>query len=170
MKKRSRTLTLSEYVCKIVDRKEVILFLAFYFVSCVIYYTATWISWGGLEPGGSLYFNIEEFFAAAGTDFIISFLVTIPIWYTTIILLKKSSHQLILAMHVLFLPLYLLTCYYGQYAIKHFFGWAMFWGGQKVIWSFYNLMLFYLVQFAIIHAYTYFKRYKKEEKNNIKLY
>lgn len=55
-----------------VTRKEVLLFLGFYLVCTLIYYTATWITWGGLETGNSSFFNPEEFFAAAGTDFIIA--------------------------------------------------------------------------------------------------
>jgi LytS/YehU family sensor histidine kinase len=40
----------------------------------------------------------------------------------------------------------------------------MFWGGTKVVWTLYNLMLFYLVQFGFIHAYNYFTELQKEEK------
>ena len=39
----------------------------------------------------------------------------------------------------------------------------MNWGGYSTVWTFYFLMLFYLVQFGLMHAYSYFKRFKKEE-------
>lgn len=151
------------------NRKEILLFVLFYVLSTLIYYTATWITWGGLENGYYSFFDLEEFFAAAATDFIISFLITIPIWYITIIHLKDYNLRLRLASHVFFLPLYLLVSYYLQFWVKDFFGWAMFWGGRKVVWTFYNLMLFYIVQFAIIHAYNFFKQYKKEEQEKFQL-
>lgn len=151
------------------SRKEILLFVTFYVLSTLLYYTATWITWGGLENPSYSFFNLEEFFAAAATDFIISFLITIPIWYITIIRLKNYPLKLKLASHLIFLPLYLLISYYLQYWFKDFFGWAMFWGGKKVVWTFYHLMLFYLVQFAIIHAYNFFKQYKKEEQEKFQL-
>lgn len=152
-----------------VNRKELLLFVLFYVLSTLIYYTATWITWGGLEKGHYSFFDLEEFFAAAATDFIISFFITIPIWYITVIHLKNYSLKVRLSTHFFFLPLYLLISYYLQYWVKDFFGWAMFWGGKKVVWTFYNLMLFYMVQFAIIHAYNFFKQYKKEEQEKFEL-
>ena len=67
------------------------------------------------------------------------------------------------------MPLFLLIGYHFQVMIKQQFGWAMFWGGKKVIWTYYNLMLFYLVQFSIIHAYHNFKQYKLEQTEKFEL-
>lgn len=162
-------MAINQDIYKAVEKREVFLFLSFYVVSAFIYYTATWITWGGFEPGHPSYFNFEEFFASSGTDFIISFFITIPIWYLTVVLLKKYSLPFRLATHIFFLPLYLFLCYYGQYIVKDYFGWAMFWGGKKAVWTLYNLMLFYLVQFAGIYAYNFFKRFKQEEKEKFEL-
>jgi LytS/YehU family sensor histidine kinase len=49
------------------------------------------------------------------------------------------------------------------------FGWEMYWGGFKVVWTLYNFTLFYLVQFALIHAYSYFKKFKMEQKDKAQL-
>lgn len=154
---------------QLVSRKEVLLFLAFYVASAFIYYTATWVTWGGLAAESYPYFALEEFFAAAGVDFVISFFVTIPIWYITVVLLRKRHHYYKLVTHIFFLPLYLLLCYSIQSEVKSIFGWAMFWGGSKAVWTFYNLMLFYVVQFSLIHAYNYFKRFKKEQQEKFEL-
>jgi two-component system, LytTR family, sensor kinase len=157
------------YLGKLISRKEVLLFLLFYLISTVFYYTATWITWGGLDKEFISFFDLEEFFAAAGVDFTVSLFITIPIWYFTTISLNKYSHYVKLVVHVFFLPLYLIVCYCGQYEIKRFLGWAMFWSGEKAVWTYYNLLLFYVVQFSIIHAYNYFKRFKKEEKEKYAL-
>ncbi len=144
-----------------VSKREIFLFVGFYIISTLIYYTATWITWGGLESENYAYFNIQEFFASAGVDFIISFFVSIPIWYVTTILLRHNNYEIIIISHLLFLPLYVIICYQAQYCVKSIFGWVMFWGGRKAIWTVYNLILFYIAQFAIINAYNYFQRYKK---------
>ena len=154
---------------QVITTQELVLFISFYVISTLTYYTATWITWGGLENANNSFFSLEEFFAAAGTDFIISFFITLPIWYITIISLKDYNYKSKIASHIIFLPLYLIACYYLQYIIKNFFGWAMFWGGKSTVWTFYNLMLFYLVQFALINACNYFKRYKQEEQEKIYL-
>lgn len=150
-------------------KQEVFLFLGLYALGSIIYYTATWISWGGFEPGHPSYFNLQEFLAAAGTQFTISCLLTIPIWWVTVIVLQPYSLRWRLAAHLFFLPLYLILCYFSQLEVTKLFGWAMFWGGTKTVWTFYNLLLFYLVQFGFIYAYTYFKRFKQEEREKAAL-
>lgn len=152
-----------------VTKKEVLLFLGFYLICTLIYYTATWITWGGLETGNASFFDLEEFFAAAGIDFIISFVLTVPIWYVAVVVSNKRSYRLRFGLTLLLMPLFILGGYYGQYLVKNYFGWAMFWGGTKAIWTLYNLMLFYLVQFSIIHGYNYFKQYRQEEKEKYEL-
>ncbi|MCU0321401.1 MAG: histidine kinase, partial [Chitinophagaceae bacterium] len=151
-------------IYKAVTKLELVLFVAFYSISSILYYTATWITWGGLENNNLSFFNIEEFFAAAGVDFIISLFITLPIWFVTVILFNSYSYKLKFALHIFFLPFYLLACYYLQSLVKDYFGWAMFWGGKKAIWTVYNLMLFYFVQFGFIYAYNYFKKFQKQEK------
>ncbi|WP_340201802.1 sensor histidine kinase [Ascidiimonas sp. W6] len=149
---------------QITTKKDVTLFVGFYFFSTLIYYTASWISWGAFKPGHPPYFNVEEFFASAGAQFAISFLITIPIWFITSVLLTNYTLKIRLLSHLLFLPLYIAICYFSLLWVTHFFGWAMYRSGYNTIWTLYIFMLFYLVQFGFMHAYAYFKRFKNEEK------
>jgi hypothetical protein len=73
-----------------ISKKEAIFLVAFYVVSTLIYYTATWISYGAFSPGHPSYFDLEEFFSAAGVQFTISFLLTIPIGYFVFVLNKNA--------------------------------------------------------------------------------
>lgn len=155
---------LGKEIHQYVSKKDVVLFLSFYFFSTIIYYTASWISWGGFQPGHPSYFHLEEFFASGGAQFLISFFITIPIWYITAVVLRTYKLKIQLLSHLLFLPLYIVACYFLLLWTTKIFGWAMYWGGYKVIWTLYTFMLFYFVQFGFIHAYGYFKRFKKEEK------
>lgn len=147
-----------------VSIKDVWLFITFYVISALIYYTATWVAYGAFGPGHPPYLHIEEFFASAGAQFLISFLVTVPIWFITFILLRNYSLQIRLFSHIIFLPLYIAACYFSLLWVKNWFGWAMLWGSYNTIWTLYIFLLFYLVQFGFIHAYAYFKRFKNEEK------
>ncbi len=144
------------------DRKGLLLFITFYIVSTIIYYTMSWISWGAFNPGHPPFFDLEEFSASGGAQFLISFIITIPIWYCTSVLMCKYSLRVRLLSHLIFLPLYVSICYFTLLWVTKIFGWAMYWGGYKVIWTLYIYMLFYLVQFGFIHAYEYFKKFKKE--------
>lgn len=155
---------------KWITTQETKLFVAFYVLSTFIYYTATWISWGTYKNGFLTYFDVEEFFAAAGTPFLVSFLVTLPIWYVTEVVLKEYSLKVRLLSHVFFLPTFIVACYFGQLGVTKVFGWAMFWGGKYIVWTVYNLLLFYMVQFGFIHAYNYWKKLKSEalEKSELR--
>ncbi|TAE68997.1 MAG: sensor histidine kinase [Bacteroidetes bacterium] len=154
---------------KLFTPREVLLFTAFYVVSSLIYYTVTWLTYSSFETQLLPFFNIEEFFAASGTLFIISFFVTIPIWYITSVALKTYSNTITIAAHAVLLPCYITACYYIQVQITDYFGWAMFWGGYKIVWLLYMLLLFYMVQFGFIHAYAYFQQFKKEQEEKVTL-
>ena len=91
----------------LVSKKEFLLFAVFYIVSSIIFYTASWISWGGFKPGHPSYFTFEEYAASGGAQFLISFLVTIPIWYITSVILKDYSLKQRLLPHIIFLPIYI---------------------------------------------------------------
>jgi len=147
-----------------ISKRDIVLFIIFYYFSTLIYYTASWISWGAFNGGHPTYFDIEEFFASGGAQFIISFLITIPIWYIISIVMKQKSLKLRLLSHIIFLPIYVALSYIILKQVTIIFGWAMYYVGYRAIWTLYIFMLFYVVQFALIHAYGYFKRYKKEEK------
>ncbi|MEL6811032.1 MAG: histidine kinase [Bacteroidota bacterium] len=145
-------------------RRDIFLFLLFYYSSTLIYYTASWISWGAFAPGHPSYFDVGEFFASGGAQFLISFLVAVPIWFITKILLHKYGLKIGLLSHIVFMPVYVAICYFSLTQVIEIFGWAMNWDGYNTIWTLYIFMLFYLVQFGFIHAYNYFKRFKNEEK------
>lgn len=146
-------------------KRDVKYFVLFYIASTFIYYTSSWISWGGLNPGHPRYFDVEEFFASGGAQFIISFLITIPIWYMTSVVMKNKPLKIRLLSHLLFLSIYVAFSYFTLKLVTILFGWAMYYVGYRTIWTLYIFMLFYVVQFALIHAYSYFKKFKKEEKD-----
>lgn len=144
--------------------KDSIRFIVFYFVTTLIYYTASWISWGAFNGGHPDYFDVEEFFASGGAQFVISFIITIPIWYFTSVWMKHKTLKIRLLSHLIFLPIYVALSYFILKGVTILFGWAMYYVGYRTIWTFYIFMLFYVVQFALIHGYAYFKKFKKEEQ------
>ncbi|MFK8105312.1 MAG: sensor histidine kinase [Saprospiraceae bacterium] len=144
--------------------KEVLLFFAFYYVSTMVHYTATYISYRSKygANGHPSYFNIEEFFAAAGTLFFCSLLVTIPIWYVVVLRLSKYGLRIMLLSHLIFLPIYIFSSYYLQLEVLGIFGWVTYFGGYLTVWDYYMKILFYVVQFGLIHAFIYHKKYRQE--------
>lgn len=146
-------------------KKDAVNFIVFYVIATFIYYIASWISWGGFQKGHPDFFDIEEFFASGGAQFIISFLITVPIWYVTSIVMRDTSIKIKLLSHLLFLPIYVTLSYFLLKQVTILFGWAMYYVGYRTIWTLYIFMLFYVVQFSLIHAYSYFKKFKREQKD-----
>ena len=152
-----------------INPREIGLFITFYLVSTLIYYTVTWVAWGAFVKGHPAFFDFREISASGGIRFAVSFLVTVPIWYILFVRMKSYSLQSKLLSHLIFLPVYVALTYFLNKKILDFFGWFMFFGGNKIVWDVYTFMLFYLVQFGFIHAYTYFKQFKKEAKEKVLL-
>jgi len=150
-------------------KKDSALFVLFYFITTLIYYTASWISWGAFKGGHPNYFDVEEFFASGGAQFILSFTITIPIWYVTSILMKNRTLKTRLLSHLIFLPTYVAASYFALKLVTIIFGWAMYYVGYRTIWTLYIFMLFYVVQFSLIHAYSYFKKFRSEQKDKASL-
>ncbi|XLS30279.1 sensor histidine kinase [Flavobacteriaceae bacterium M23B6Z8] len=143
-------------------KKDVFLFIGFYVVISIIYYTATWIYYGGSQPANTPYFSFSAFFASSGIQFLVCFLLTLPIWYVVIVKMKSQNLRYTLVSHLLFLPLFMGAAYVILFENQS--QWITYWEicGYSRIWSLYLLFMFYILQFGLIHAYVYQKRYKLE--------
>lgn len=161
---------LKHQINQLLKKKALIGFVTFYFITAVLHYTATWIYYGAFEEGHPPYFNIEEFFSAAGCRFLYSFLVTIPIWYVIVKILYPKSQLIAYLSHLVFLPLFTIIVYYLLSVTNNYFGWVFIWNNTGSVWTIYLIAVFYLLQFVIIHAYQYQQAHKMalEEKTRLK--
>lgn len=152
-----------------VSPRDLSLFLGFYYLSSLLFYTASWISYGAFEGGHPPYFDLAEYFSAAGFQFLFSLLLTLPVWYLVIIRYPRMRFRRAVSLHLLILPLFVALVYFLLALVKGFFGWAFAWGGYSTVWTLYIIGLFYLIQFGLIHAYVYHKRYLRDRQENARL-
>jgi signal transduction histidine kinase len=101
-------------------------------------------------------------------DYGIKLLLTIPIWWLIFRWLKNSAMWKKLAVHLITLPLFVIswrTIYYyfcDQLGFGHL-------TGAAAVWDIYIPGLFYCVQFALFHMYNYYNALQKQQKLSAEL-
>ncbi len=134
------------------------LLLALYTITCLLYYTATWLSYGGFAGGHPPFLDLEEFCSAAGTQFAICFGLTLLLLRFVLAPLHLRLGAKSLWIHVVLLPLFVVTTYLLVRWVQSWFGWVFVFGGRAQVWTFYLLGSFYVLQFGIVHAQQFYLR------------
>lgn len=134
-----------------------------YFFSAFSYHLTLWINatdWRE-ESSTDNFFDPVYFMDTAGLDYLIKLALTIPLWWLLFRKLKHVSLARRLALHLVALPLFIILfigIYYGTSRLLHFgilVGWAR-------VWDIYIPALFYILQFAIFHAYAYYRENQEQ--------
>ncbi len=144
------------------SRREVFLFLGFYLLTTLVVYTLKWWVYHGDNVGPPYYFDASQFWAAAGAQFTINLILTVPIWYLTVVRLQDQPLQNVIGVHLLLLPAFVLISHLTLVVVKDWFGWAFIWSGRNLVWLHYMQALFYIVQFGLVHTYVFQRRYAAE--------
>lgn len=153
----------------LVSRKELFLFIAFYLVTTLVFYTLMWWVYEGDHAGPPYYLDASQFWAAAGTKFLANFLLTVPIWWVVVVMMRQRPVWQIFLVHLFTLPLFVLVSHLIVMTVKARFGWAFIWSGRNMVWIHYMQALFYIVQFGLIHAYVFQRRYTLELRDKAAL-
>lgn len=145
-----------------ITKGEILAFLAFYLVSTFGYFALAWFVYGGFVPNQPPYFNWIHFWATGGAEFTICLLISLPVWYIVVVRMQGRPIWQLLIAHLPLSILFLVITQFLLVEVKDFYGWAFIWGGRNVVWIYYVRFLFYVVQFGLIHAYVFHKRYSAE--------
>lgn len=150
---------------KPLTRKDVFYFILFYLISMIIYRITFWVAYGGFKTSGvdqPSFFDFREFWASTGVDFLMRFLISIPIIYLFLALQARLTLWTSIAFHLVsgavFVSLSTLISTY----IKHSFGWVDAFGGSSYVWLFYMTTLFYIIQFSLVYLVIYIRKYTQE--------
>ncbi|CCH54078.1 Inner membrane protein ypdA [Fibrisoma limi BUZ 3] len=101
-------------------------------------------------------------------DYSLKLLFTAPIWYLLFYRLKHLSLARRLLLHLILLPVFILTWQVVYYAISDALGIGRL-RNNGIIWDTYIGSLFYLVQFGIFHAFAYHRDLQKQHEREAKL-
>ncbi len=94
-------------------------------------------------------------------DYLLKALFTLPIWW---LIFKKLTHWKIwkkILLHILLLPVYVITWQQTYYYICDLLGWGHL-GWPSAWWDIYIPALFYLIQFGIFHLYEYYQKLQEK--------
>lgn len=94
-------------------------------------------------------------------DYGLKLLFTAPVWYLLFVRLRHQSLVRRVVLHVVLLPLFIVTWQGVYYAISDAIGVGRM-RGNGTIWDTYISALFYLVQFGIFHAYAYYRDLQRQ--------
>ncbi|MEM7187160.1 MAG: histidine kinase, partial [Bacteroidota bacterium] len=134
-----------------------------YIIFAILYHVTLWINRGGYQKERDPLFNWVDFMDGSGVQYIIFFLVTIPIWILNFKILKRWKLVYRLLSHLITLPLFIfvsLNLYHLVCDWLDFF----YLKGQAQIWDIYIPGLFYIVQFGVFHGYEYFLEHQRKLK------
>ena len=136
----------------------VFLFYLFFMLSYFIALTTSFSDYAKEDSQLSLRNLIPETF-----DYVLKFIVTIPIWYLIFRKFKNKSLYFRLCIHIFTLPLFILVWKAIFYFVLESFGYNHLRGSSQA-WDIYIAGLFYCIQFGVLHAYEYYKNNEEQQK------
>lgn len=131
---------------------ELSVLLSMYVFSGIFYYYAVFISADGRgEPYDR--FIVEQ---------LLRLLFSIPIWWMMIRKLKDWPIWIKILLHLVLLPIYVKGWQQSYYWVADNFGMGHLWGNGE-IWDIYITSLLYIIQFGVMHGYSYHLQVKEQQ-------
>lgn len=112
-------------------------------------------------------FTMEDF-TLRTIDYLLKFLLTIPIWFIIFKFFKQKSLKFRLLVHVFTLPIFVLLWQYCFYFVLDCF-YKIELTGSGTIWDIYIPGLFYCIQFGILHGLEYYQDNVEQQKTQLQL-
>lgn len=131
---------------------ELSVLFSMYVFSGIFYYYAVFISADGQgEPYDR--FIVEQ---------LLRLLFSIPIWWLMIRKLKDRPIWIKILLHLVLLPIYVKGWQQTYYWVADNFGMGHLWG-NGAIWDVYITSLLYIIQFGVMHGYSYHLQVKEQQ-------
>lgn len=135
----------------------IFLFYLFFMLSYFIALTASFSDYSKEDSPFTLHNLAPQFF-----DYLLKFIVTIPIWYFIFKQFKSKSLFFRLCLHLITLPLFIIIWKSIFYSILEYFGYNHL-SGSSQAWDIYIPGLFYCIQFGVLHAYEYYENNQEQQ-------
>ena len=142
---------------------ELLAFVGFYVFFAVFYHVTLWINRMGFNDPEDVLLSPLSFLDDSGLDYFLKFLLTVPIWFLLFRRLKHWPLQKRLMLHLLLLPAFVVIWQQSYYWICEAIGFGHL-GGTGKVWDIYIPALFYVLQFGVLHAYSYHRENQRKLK------
>ncbi len=133
------------------------------FVLAMMYYTALFFNRGSYSDPVVHYLDLREILNWGGIDYILKFLLSLPVIWLMFFRLAHISVYKRLLIHLITLPLFVLIWQQLYYAATEALGMFHLFGMGST-WDIYIPALFYILDFSMLHAYMYFKQVQEQQK------
>lgn len=132
-------------------KKEILLVIFFYVVMSLLYYASIVIDIGRWDQ-----------YLTGFINYTLKAILTLPLLWLFFIQKANVSILQKVLLHLVTIPIFTYLWLVIYYAICDKLGIFRF-QGSRVVWDIYMNTLFYFIQFAVFHLYTYIKKLKEQE-------
>lgn len=134
---------------------EVIAVLSVYLTLSFCYHVTLYFNRGGQNDPTDTLWNLGDWYFTGGMQYTFMFVATAIVWFVIFRVFKSWPFKYRLLLHFLGLPFFILFAKTLFYKTCEYLGyWHL--EGNAEIWDIYIPGLFYLIQFAVFHAYEHY--------------
>ncbi len=134
---------------------EVIAVVSVYLVLSFCYHMTLYFNRGGQNDPADTLWDIGDWYFTKGLQYTFMFVATAIVWFVIFRICRSWPLKYRLLLHFLGLPFFILFAKTLFYKICEYLGyWHL--DGNAEIWDVYIPGLFYLIQFAVFHAYEHY--------------
>ncbi len=141
---------------------EITAVLIAYLLSASVYYITLEINSIGWKKPGQPFLSLIDFSLQLGS-YSIKLLFTLPVWWLIFRKLKHWKLTSRLLMHLITLPVFVLSSWQVYYALLDYWSLPRLRGVAQV-WDIYIPALLYVLQFGIFHAYQYYQENQQKQQ------
>lgn len=150
------------------DRSIFKIIILYYLLASICYYAASWIAYGGFNPGHPSLLNLEEYLSSAGIQFGVSLILSISVW-KVFQFLQDKNNKLAFWFVFLIIPVFSVGVFLIVKLVQSIFGWVFIWSGSNTIWILLMIGLFYTLHIMVVFSFGFYNNYQKAQKRNIHL-
>lgn len=134
---------------------EVLAVLSVYLTLSFCYHVTLYFNRGGQQDPTDSLWNLGEWYFTGGLQYTFMFIATAIVWFVIFRIFRAWPLKYRLLLHFLGLPFFILFAKTLFYITCEYLGyWHL--EGNAEIWDIYIPGLFYLIQFAVFHAYEHY--------------
>lgn len=134
---------------------EVIAVLSVYLTLSFCYHVTLYFNRGGQDDPADTLWDLGGWYFTGGLQYTFMFIATAIVWFVIFRVYKSWPFKYRLLLHFLGLPFFILFAKTLFYKTCEYLGyWHL--EGNAQIWDIYIPGLFYLIQFAVFHAYEHY--------------
>ncbi len=147
---------------------EALLLVGIYLLFAFLYALTLWLNRMGPEDPDDHLFEFGSLMNNGGLQYLIELVLTVVVWILVFRIMRQRPLWQRLLAHLVTMPLWVYGAQQIYYVSCEALG-MFHLKGAGSWWDIYIPMLFYILQFGILHAYEYFTSYQKKLRNEIEL-